>query len=414
MFSQFRIKHISARIVLVLLCVVFGFQAKAEAEEMDDVRISLLTARAGADIYQLEGHTALRIQTPQRGDYVVNWGLFDFAAPNFVYRFVKGETDYMAGAAPTDRFLAIYAREGRMVVEQGLNLTPEEKERIIRLTDTNLLPENRVYRYNYVLDNCATRPLAIIEKAMGDSLLLGTSGLPAEAASTFRNAMRHYHVNYPWYQFGIDLALGSGIDRPITMREVSFSPEALEMMMAGAKRHDGLPAVSGTVILTGSEDSSPVLGPTPWYLTPMFWSCVVLFLSIVFSVCQLRRGSAGRGGMIFDTLFYLLMGLAGCVIVFLVVISVHEATSPNWLLLWLNPLCFIPVVAVWVKKLEKLLISYQMLNFALLIVLLVLFVCGVQSPNPAFIPLIAADGVRALSCILTKRNARCHHANHIR
>ncbi|MDE6813726.1 MAG: hypothetical protein K2J28_07870 [Duncaniella sp.] len=99
------------------------------------------------------------------------------------------------------------------------------------------------------------------------------------------------------------------------------------------------------------------------------------------------------------------MGLAGCIIVFLVVISVHEATSPNWLLLWLNPLCFIPVVAVWVKRLEKLLFCYQILNFAFLIVLAVLLAAGVQSANAAFIPLIAADGVRALLCILTKRNA---------
>lgn len=401
------------RPLLISLCLIAGLLAKADGG-MDDVRISLLTARAGADIYQLEGHTALRIQTPQRGDYVVNWGLFDFDAPNFVYRFVKGETDYMAGAAPTDRFLAIYAREGRMVVEQVLDLTPEEKERVIRLTDLNLLPENRVYRYNYVLDNCATRPLAIVEKALGDTLTLGASGLPREAASTFRNAMRHYHVNYPWYQFGIDLALGSGIDRPITAREASFSPEALEAMLSDSRRPDGAPFVAETTILTGSEDVSPVFGPTAWYLTPMFWAWLVLVVSLGLSLIRNKRGFYGKISKIFDTLFYLLMGLAGCIIVFLVFVSVHEATSPNWLLLWLNPLCFIPAVAVWVKKWEKLLISYQMLNFALLIVLLVIFACGVQSPNPAFIPLIAADGVRALSCILTKRNTRCHHANQTR
>lgn len=404
----------SIRLLFAIFCAILGLPALNAADSMDDVKVSMLTARAGADIYQLEGHTALRIRTPERGDYVVNWGLFDFAAPNFVYRFVKGETDYMAGAAPTDRFLAMYDREGRMVVEQELNLTSEEKARIIGLTDRNLLPANRVYRYNYVLDNCATRPLAIVEQAVGDTVSLGPSNLPSKAASTFRNAMRHYHVNYPWYQFGIDLALGSGIDRPITAREASFSPEALESMLASSVRPDGGKLVSATRTITGSEGSSPVLPPTPWYLTPMFWSCVALIIAIVVSFGQYRRGTAGISSKIFDSILYLLFGLAGCIIVFLVVISVHEATSPNWLLLWLNPLCFIPVVAVWVKRLEKLLFSYQILNFAFLIALLILFACGVQSPNPAFIPLIAADGVRALSCVLTQRNARCHHANKIR
>lgn len=394
----------TVRIIISLMLILSGSIAMAEGGA-DDIRVSLLTARAGADIYQLEGHTALRIQSPDRGDYVINWGLFDFAAPNFVYRFVKGETDYMAGAAPTDRFLEMYRREGRVVVEQALNLTPFEKLRVIELTDNNLMPANRVYRYNYVLDNCATRPLAVIERAICDTLSLGATSLPAKSVSTFRNAMRHYHVNYPWYQFGIDLALGSGIDRRISSREMSFAPEALEQMMSSAERRDGAKLVEGTSVLVGAEGESPVLPPTPWYLAPMFWCSIVLLVSICVSVGQIRKKSPGVASKIFDTLFYLAMGLAGCVIIFLVVISVHEATSPNWLLLWLNPLCFIPVMAVWVKRMEKLLFSYQILNFASLIVLLVLFGCGVQSPNAAFIPLIVADGVRALSCIKTNRNA---------
>lgn len=395
------------RILLNLLLLLYGLPALA-AGEADSIRVSVLTARAGADIYQLEGHTALRIQHPERGDYVVNWGLFDFSSPNFVYRFVKGETDYMAGAAMTDRFLRMYEREGRAVVEQTLDLSPEQASRIVGLTDVNLLPENRVYRYNYVLDNCATRPLAIIEKAVGDTLALGASGLPGEAASTFRKAMTHYHTNYPWYQFGIDLALGSGIDRPITPRETSFSPEALENMLSTATFADGRKVVGETRIVAGDTSVTPVLPPTPWYLTPGFWAAVVLMISLVISVRQYRRGSMSAAGRIFDTLYFSLMGLTGCVVVFLIFISVHEATSPNWLLLWLNPLCFIGAAAVWVKSLEKLLISYQIVNFALLIVLLALFAFGVQSPNPAFIPLIAADGARALSCILTYR--KCHHA----
>lgn len=394
----------TVRIIISLMLILSGSIAMAEGGA-DDIRVSLLTARAGADIYQLEGHTALRIQSPDRGDYVINWGLFDFAAPNFVYRFVKGETDYMAGAAPTDRFLEMYRREGRVVVEQALNLTPFEKLRVIELTDNNLMPANRVYRYNYVLDNCATRPLAVIERAICDTLSLGVASLPAKSVSTFRNAMRHYHVNYPWYQFGIDLALGSGIDRRISSREMSFAPEALEQMMSSAERRDGAKLVEGTSVLVGAEGESPVLPPTPWYLAPMFWCSIVLLVSICVSIGQIRSKSPGVASKIFDTLFYLAMGLAGCVIIFLVVISVHEATSPNWLLLWLNPLCFIPVMAVWVKRMEKLLFSYQILNFASLIVLLILFGCGVQSPNAAFIPLIVADGVRALSCIKTNRNA---------
>lgn len=403
------------RLIFSLICSLLVVMTARAAESVDGdngssgVKVSMLTARAGADVYQLEGHTALRIQTPLRGDYVVNWGLFDFAAPNFLYRFVKGETDYMAGAARTEYFLEMYRREGRTVVEQVLDLTSAEAARVIELTDRNLQPENRVYRYNYVLDNCATRPLAVIEKAIGDTLTLNApSTLPADVTLTFRDAMRYYHANYPWYQFGIDLALGNGIDRPISTHEATYAPETLEKLLATAVRtDDGSPIVNDTVILVGGEGVSPVLAPTPWMLSPMFWACVTLAIAVLLAVFNVRLKRIAK---IFDTLLFAALGIAGCLVAYLVFISVHEATSPNFMLLWLNPLCFISAICLWVKSLEKLVFCYQILNFASLIVLLVLLVAGVQSPNPAFIPLIMADGVRALSCILTTRNnARCHH-----
>lgn len=69
-------------------------------------RVSLLTASPGSAIYELDGHTGLRIANDSLGyDQVINWGLFDFEAPNFVYRFVKGETDYMCGTVPADYFI---------------------------------------------------------------------------------------------------------------------------------------------------------------------------------------------------------------------------------------------------------------------------------------------------------------------
>ena len=180
-------------------------------------KVSVLTCAPGAEIYQLEGHTALRLQIPAADsstarDVVVNWGVFDFAAPNFVYRFVKGETDYMALAYPTQFFLEEYRREGRRVVEQTISLTPAQTDSLLEAISLNLLPENRTYRYNYVLDNCATRPMELLTShaGMADTAPFGS----AEAGEqTFRTEMRRYHTNYSWYQFGIDLALGSGLDR---------------------------------------------------------------------------------------------------------------------------------------------------------------------------------------------------------
>ena len=383
------------RHILILLAMLLSLTAAASP-----LRVSLLTCSEGPEIYELEGHSALRIIHPEYGDFIVNWGVFDFNSPGFVYRFVKGETDYMAAPAATGRFLESYCRQGRTVREQVLRLDSVQAETLLLLVMENIKPENCVYRYNYVLDNCATRPLALIEKAIGDTLTLGPTPLTGEDGTTFRNAMRHYHRSYPWYQFGIDTALGSGIDRPITERENTFAPVALERMISTATLPSGEPLVISESYILGTENTPAAsAGPTPWYLTPMFWAIVTMVLALWVSIRQ-YRGSV-RAARWYDTIFFTLCGVEGIILTFLIFVSVHEATSPNWLYLWLNPLCFIGATAPWLKKGKCLEIWYQIVNFALLLMLTVIFIAGIQSPNPAFLPLMAASALRSITNITT-------------
>lgn len=349
----------------------------------------------------MEGHAALRIVHPRYGDFTVNWGVFDFDSPGFVYRFVKGETDYMAAGADTRHFAESYRRQGRTVKEIVLRLDSAQIERLTGMVMTNLLPENRVYRYNYVLDNCATRPLAMIEAAIGDTITLASHGLPGNDGDTFRNVMRYYHRNYPWYQFGIDTALGSGIDRPISVREASFAPVVLEKTVEEAMLPSGEQLVTEICYIVGSDDTPPVVsGPTPWYISPMTCAIAVLAITLWVSIMQLKgREQAVRW---FDTAYFSLLGLEGLLLSFLIFVSVHEATSPNWLYLWLNPLCFIGAVTPWLKSSKRLEICYQCVNFALLIVLTVILLAGIQSPNPAFIPLMMASVIRAVTTIYSR------------
>lgn len=368
---------------LLFVCALANLQGQT--------KVQLLTCYPGEEFFQLEGHSALRFIEPDGRDYVVNWGVFDFNTPNFAYRYTKGETDYLAATAPTQLFLDEYRHDNRCVVAQELNLTPEQTQRLKALVETNLQPENRVYRYNYIRDNCATRPLRIIEQALGDTLALGT---PLYSGKSFRDAMRHYHTHYPWYQFGIDLALGSGIDQPITSREMSFSPVDLEQLVAGARTQEGFPIVTQTEILTGDRSYDATLGPTPWYAAPLFVCFCFLFITLLICYTDIKKHRVSRW---FQSLVYFIFGLAGCVICFLIFVSSHEATSPNYLILWLNPLCLIAALGIWIRRWQKLLICYQFLNFALLLVLCVILLCGVQGANGAFYFLIGADAACSLT-----------------
>lgn len=361
-------------------------------------RVSLLTCYPGPAIYELDGHTGLRVVMDDGTDVTANYGLFDFETPNFVYRFVKGETDYRMGVYPTDLFLESYRRQGRRVVEQPFNLTPEQRERVVELLVENSRPENAVYRYNYVLDNCATRPVEIVERAIGDTIIFPTLSRQYLAPATFRDWMRYYHRDYPWYQFGIDLALGAGIDRPLTTREAMFAPVTLAGMLTGATIRDVngrvVPAVTGTETIVDFPADNAVESATPWYLTPMTIALAVMALTMWICIRDIRRGRVTRW---YGSALFAVFGLAGCLLAFLVFVSSHYATSPNWLLLWLNPFCLFGAVGIWLKKWKTQLFYYHFVNFAALLVLVITWPWLGQSANAAFWPLIASDAMLSAS-----------------
>ena len=392
--------------VLMLTALLTPYTAWGDTTAQDTLalpaenwEISLLTCGPGPEIYELEGHSALRMKQGDI-DEVANWGLFDFYSPGFVYRFVKGETDYMVGTCPYTHFIRPYEAQGRSVTEQVLNLTPEEASLVVAFVAENMQPGNRVYRYNYIKDNCATRPLAIIEKAIGDTIKLSEPRAEIIENATFRNNMRYYHRNYPWYQFGIDLALGSDLDAPISRRETAFAPVALEEMVSLAAKSNGEPLVKETRIRAEERAGGASEGPTPWYLGPVMWCWIIFAAAAGLSWFDIYRHRISK---VFDAIMYTSYGLAGCVITYLTFISVHEPANPNWLLLWLNPLCLLVPLLIWTKGTNKLLVWYQIANFAALIAMATVWIAGTQEPNPAFIPLLGADALRSATYLIISR-----------
>ena len=153
--------------ILFLLLTLGAWHTAARASETDSIRVSLMTCSPGSEIYALFGHTAIRVEIPSQDiDWVYNYGMFSFNTPHFVLRFVTGETDYQLGIIPYPYFEEEYRERGSYVVEQELNLRPEEKVRLVGILQRNYLPENRTYRYNYFYDNCTTRARDRIEESI--------------------------------------------------------------------------------------------------------------------------------------------------------------------------------------------------------------------------------------------------------
>ena len=102
---------------LLVALFLYGF-VNAYSSNPDSIRLSLMTCAPGSEIYAHFGHTAIRYENYTRKiDLVFNYGMFNFREPNFVWRFVKGETDYQLGITPYIYFRAEYAMRGSSVYQ---------------------------------------------------------------------------------------------------------------------------------------------------------------------------------------------------------------------------------------------------------------------------------------------------------
>ncbi len=398
------------RLLAIMVISLFGFSLAAEEIRKDSIIVSLITCAPGSEIYELCGHEAVRIRGSiggEKTDSVWNYGIFDFNEPHFVYRFVKGETDYRLAGYPFSWFMPEYIHDGRTVTEQDLNLSEAEAMKMLSLLREESLPQNCRYRYNYVRDNCATRILWRLDSASSQRVIYPDN----LRYGTFREEMRAYHANYPWYQFGIDLALGGGLDRPIRSRDEMFVP--MEMMHKAGSAHfeDGRPLVAATrTLFEGNSDAT--LPPTPWYLTPLAAGLAILVIFIAISYWQIRKKR------IFKFVYVIWFGIcciAGCVITFLVFVSEHEATSPNLLLFWLNPLQLLMAISVLGRKLRYAAAGIAWYNIVVVGGLLIVWAFQAQSANPAFFPMMAATLVLAISyaMIPARNDLRKNEKNNI-
>lgn len=336
---------------------------KTWTEDISNTEISVLTCSPGDEIYSIFGHTAIRVYNPNtKVDAVVNYGLFDFNQESFVYRFVKGETDYMCGVENFGSFLYSYAWRGSGVKATVLDLTDVEKERIIRVLTNDLKPQNREYRYNFAFNNCATKIRDIVNFAYSGKY---ESLQPSEY--TFREVIGHYAANYPWYMFSFDICLGGkAYNTLMTPEEAQFLPEHLDVALNNSLiNRDGKetrPNTRQEVILTPAEKTIEST-----FFTPIVVACILLALSIINLALgnKCRIASNIYSGTIFFT--YTLIGL---LITFLVFFSEHPFTTWNMNILIFNPLLVIPFVGLMVKNKG---VVFKIVNAAL-VLLAVLFV----------------------------------------
>jgi len=338
------------RLKYFIFCLFMGVAFSVQSQSTDSIRFSLLTCAPGTEIYSLFGHTAIRYENyTRRIDVAFNYGMFSFNTPNFIFRFVAGETDYQLGITPYSYFEAEYAMRGSSVYQQVLNLTQSEKERLLTILENNYLPENRIYRYNYFYDNCTTRARDKIEECIEGKVVYPDS----LSGKSYRSIVHEFTAGSPWNEFGIDLCLGAEADKEINKRQQMFSPFYMKYYASNAYIVDA----GGTrrpLILDETKivDVEPEEVQPGFILSPLMCGALFLALCVVMAWGQWKTQRIWWG---WDIVLYGLQGLAGCIIAFLFFFSVHPTVGSNWLLILFNPipLLYLPFMVYKAVKRKK-------------------------------------------------------------
>ena len=237
-----------------------------------NLTVYLVTMGPGTQVWERFGHNAIYIHDPEHGsDQAYNYGLFDLRQENFLLRFVQGRMWYWMAGFPAEPYFREYVRDNRSVWIQELEIPPPARLELQRFLEWNERPENRFYHYDYYRDNCSTRVRDALDRFIGGSIREQTAALPA--GTTYRFHTQRLTANDPPTFTGLLLALGPGVDRPISAWEEMFLPLKLQEHVRGVTvpGPDGtpVPLVRSERTLFESTAPQPPDSPPrwiPWYL----------------------------------------------------------------------------------------------------------------------------------------------------
>lgn len=307
----------------------------------EKAEISLLTYAPVNEIHTVFGHSSIRVFDPERQlDVVFNYGMFDYAAPNFTLNFIKGKLNYSLGIQNFRDVVAYSDYRNQTLNEQVLNLDNRQKQEIYTFLQNNYKPENRYYLYDFFFDNCATRIRDILDTTLATSL--SYDKVAVEKDITFRELLREFTQAQPWLEFGIDLILGLPTDRKATFEEQMFLPKYLNESFAvatitTADTTKSLVKISRPVHIA-DEITETGFSITPSFLFGLFFG-MTLFLNFLIQKSKITK--------IWNGVFMFITGLAGVVILLMWFGTEHIPTKNNLNVIWAFPTHLIAAFWIW-------------------------------------------------------------------
>jgi len=352
-----------------------------------EAKISVLTIGPGESLNDAFGHNAFRIEDKKLGiDVVYGFGEYDFDAPNFYLKFAQGKLNYLISRHNFSNFYNHYVRYNRTIEEQVLNLSIEENQKLLNYLENNYKPENRRYLYDFFYDNCATRIRDVANTVTKNNI---TFTSPENfKPNTFR-ALIHEHVGLnSWGSFGIDIALGSVIDKKATANEYMFLPKYIHTFFGNAKikQTNNLVKSSSTIFQKKETTAS-----SNFLFSPLM---IMGLLALTILFITYKDYKKNRQSKWLDIIAFGVTGLVGILLLLLWFATDHSATAQNYNVLWAVPLNIIVIAQLFKPQVKNWFKSYLKFLIIMLCLLTLHWIIGVQVFAIGLIPLLIALIIR--------------------
>lgn len=335
---------------MLLLLLVWLPAAQAGIRDADgaQLEVSLLTYGPGDIYWERFGHDAIEIRDRVSGEsYSFNYGMFDFNQKNFLLNFARGHMRYRMDAVRTDSDIAYYRGEGRSIRQQQLNLSPDQAASLRDFLLWNLQPAHTQYDYNYYTANCATQVRDALDRILHGALEKRLKARPG--GQTWRQQTDRLMAAQPWLMLLMDLGLSSYADQPLNAWQESFLPMVLAQELATVQittaNGAAQPLVMSDKILASSRLTPPPAQPPDLHAPLLVAGAGIALLLLLTG--RSRRQTVRRLFSTLASLWLVVAGLAGLLMLTLWMLTEHQSAWGNANLLLFNPLAWLLLPAVW-------------------------------------------------------------------
>lgn len=312
----------------------------------DKARVSVITCDTGNESYSLFGHTALRISDVDNNlDVVYNYGAFDFATPNFVAKFAKGDLQYFAIAHSFSDFISQYTYEQRSVFEQELLIPAVYKQKLFDNLNTVLTSEERYYTYKFIDRNCTSMVVEILNKTLGSNVVFKKT----DTDKTYRSILYPYFDNSFYQKLGTSIIFGTKVDEYGTR---IFLPLELHGSLQQTQ-FENHPLCKESKTLLGFKKEAP----SSW------WDNIYTFILLLGFIVVVNKKSL-------DLFYISIMGLLGLFFGFMGYYSFHQELAYNYNILLFNPFLLALVYFHFTQN-KKWIINLSLVNLVFLLVYVV-------------------------------------------